>query len=1198
MKRINVDLRLLHFPEFRQFQTRKVTSSVPNLELDKKKLPKETAFMLGQVLDTYPDLKTLRTVHSRIISEDLRYNSSLGVKLMRAYASLKDVASARKVFDEIPERNVIIINVMIRSYVNNGFYREGIQVFGTMCICHVRPDHYTFPCVLKACSCSGNIVIGKKIHGSATKVGLSSTLFVGNGLVSMYGKCGFLSEARLVLDEMSRRDVVSWNSLVAGYAQNQRFDDALEVCREMESVKISHDAGTMASLLPAVSNTTIENVMYVKDMFFKMGKKSLVSWNVMIGVYMKNAMPVEAVELYSGMEADGFEPDAVSITSVLPACGDTSALSLGKKIHEYIERKKLIPNRLLENALIDMYAKCGCLDRARDVFENMKSRDVVTWTAMISAYGFSGRGCDAVALFSKMQDSGLVPDSIAFVTTLAACSHAGLLEEGRSCFKLMTDQYKITPRLEHLACMVDLLGRAGKVKEAYKFIQEMSMEPNERVWGALLGACRVHSNTDIGLLAADKLFQLAPEQSGYYVLLSNIYAKAGRWEEVTNIRNIMKRKGLKKNPGASNVEVNRIIHTFLVGDRSHPQSNEIYRELDVLVKKMKELGYVPDSESALHDVEEEDKETHLAVHSEKLAIVFALMNTEEDSNDAIRITKNLRICGDCHVAAKLISQITSREIIIRDTNRFHVFRFGVCSCASELRDRDRESERLEIVVVLPMIESVMAVRLSTGFCSSTALLQYRSAPSSEEGGNCFHYASRRVFQPQRLNHIDGSGFLKYNSDYLTRKHLRKNRTQATAEYVDSASDPGKQTGKSRYHPSEEIRASLPQNAGDSRLSPAETTRTIIEVNNKGTLMLTGSIGDGVHENILWPDIPYITDQNGNLYFQVKEDEDVMQSVTSENNYVQVIVGFDTMEMIKEMELMGLSDSDFETEDDESGEDDSEDTGEDEDEEEWVAVLEDEDEDDDDEDDDDDDSDSDESLGDWANLETMRSCHPMFFAKRMTEVASNDPVDWMDQPSAGLAIQGLLSHILVEDYSDIQKKLADSNSTSTNRNKDAENLEEKLADISKAGDEESDIDSSQGEKERTVVAFYKLEMIRIQLITAQGDQTEVEVEDVRKAQPDAIAHASAEIISRLEESGDKLTEALKSLCWRHNGIQAEEVKLIGIDSLGFDLRLCAGAKIESLRFAFSTRATSEENAEGQIRELLFPTTNQATQPKPK
>lgn len=362
-------------------------------------------------------------------------------------------------------------------------------------------------------------------------------------------------------------------------------------------------------------------------------------------------------------------------------------------------------------------------------------------------------------------------------------------------------------------------------------------------------------------------------------------------------------------------------------------------------------------------------------------------------------------------------------------------------------------------------------------------------------------------------------------------------------------------------------------------------------------MLTGSTGDGILENILWPDIPYITDQNGNLYFQVKEDEDVMQSVTSENNYVQVIVGFDTMEMIKEMELMGLSDSDFETEDDESGgEDDSEEDGDEgeDDEEEWVAVLEDEDEDEDDDEDDydDDDEDDDESLGDWAKLETMRSCHPMFFAKRMSEVAANDPVDWMDQPSAGLAIQGLLSHILVEDYSDIQQKLADIKSTSTKGDKNAENLEEKLEDTNKA---DSDDES---EKTRKVVAFYKLEMIRIQLITAQGDQTEVEVEDVRKAQPDAIAHASAGIIRRLEESGDKLAKALRSLCWRYYGIQAEEVKLIGLDSLGFDLRLCAGAKIESLRFAFSTRATSAEDAEGQMKELLFPTTNQSKPLEPK
>ncbi|TXG71069.1 hypothetical protein EZV62_006004 [Acer yangbiense] len=269
-----------------------------------------------------------------------------------------------------------------------------------------------------------------------------------------------------------------------------------------------------------------------------------------------------------------------------------------------------------------MYAKCGSLAEARAVFDGMQFRDAVSWTSMISAYGTGGKSCNAAALFSKMQNSGLCPDSIAFISVLSACSHSRLLEEGRYNFKLMTKRYKIIPRIEHFACLVDLLGRAGKVEEAYR------------------------------LLAVDHLFRLVPEQSGYYVLLSNIYAKAGRWDNVTTVRSIMKRKGLKKMPGAINVEINDRVYTFLVGDQSHAQSKKIYEELDVLVGKMKEAGYVPETDLALHNVEEEDKEYHIAVHSEKLAIVFAILNTKPGT--PIRVTKNLRICGDCHIAAKLI----------------------------------------------------------------------------------------------------------------------------------------------------------------------------------------------------------------------------------------------------------------------------------------------------------------------------------------------------------------------------------------------------------------------------------------------------------------------------------------------------------------------------------------------------------------
>ncbi|WMV20652.1 hypothetical protein MTR67_014037 [Solanum verrucosum] len=634
----------------------------------------------SRILDRLPDIKTLKKIHSKIIFDPgLCNNTSLAIKLMRAYAACGQPNVTRQLFDKIPERNAAVYNVMIRSYVNNKYYKDAIFMYKDMCKRDVSPDNYTFPCVLKACFGSDNLRAGLQIHCAVGKRGLDSDLFIGNCLVAMYGKCGCLVEARQVLNEMPKRDVVSWNSMVVGYAQNGRFDDALEVCKEMNVLGYEPNAGTMASLLPAVSNTSIENVLFVKDIFMSLDKKDLVPWNVMIAVYVKNYMPNEAVELYLQMETCGIEPDAITFASILPACGDLSAVSLGRRIHEFIETKGLRPNLSLENALVDMYARCGCLTEARKMFEGMKFRDVVSWTSLISAYGKSGQGRDGVALFSQMLESGLQPDSIAFVSILSACSHAGLLLEGEHYYKLMTDKYKIVPRLEHYACMVDLKGRAGHINEAFNFIKHMPIEANERIWGALLGACRVYNDMDICLVAADNLFELAPKQSGYYVLLSNIYAKAGRWKDVTTVRSIMKGKGIKKMPGVSNVELNNMVHTFLAGDTSHPQSKEIYEELDILIGKMKEEGYVPETDSALHDVEEEDKENHLVVHSEKLAIVFAIMNTSHGT--PIKITKNLRVCGDCHIAAKLISKITQRLIVVRDTNRYHHFQNGVCSCS-------------------------------------------------------------------------------------------------------------------------------------------------------------------------------------------------------------------------------------------------------------------------------------------------------------------------------------------------------------------------------------------------------------------------------------------------------------------------------------------------------------------------------------
>nr|XP_043611257.1 putative pentatricopeptide repeat-containing protein At3g49142 [Erigeron canadensis] len=635
-----------------------------------------------KILDKYPNIKLLKKIHSRlIIHQNLASASHVVLKLMKAYSECGQIKTTHQLFDEMPQKDVIFFNVLIRSYVNNKLYNNALFVYKSMFDFDVTPDHFTLPQVLKACSASANLPVGLQTHVGVFKKGLDSNVFVGNGLITMYGKCGWLDYSQKVFDEMGCRDVVSWNSLVAAYAQNGFFDDALDVCRVMmeEGCGLRPNAGTMASLSPAVTSSTfVENVVLMKEMFVKYTRESLVSWNVMIAVYVSNSMPKDAVNLYLEMESYGVESDSITVASVLPACGDLSALSLGRKIHEYVKRKRLVPNLMVENALIDMYAKCGSLDDARKVFDVMITRDVVTWTSMVSAYGMAGDGQSAVSMFLDMQDSGVTPDSISFVPVLSACSHAGLLDQGKQFFKIMTDEYRMVPRLEHLACLVDLLGRSGRINEAYEFIRNMEVKPNDRIWGALLSACKVHSNMDIGLVAADHLFQLVPEQAGYYVLLSNIYAKAGRWKDVATIRSLMRDKGVKKEPGVSNVELHNQVHTFLAGDQSHPQSKEIYKELDVLVGKMKEIGYVPKTDSALHDIEEEDKGNHLAVHSEKLAIVFVIINTERFT--PIRITKNLRVCEDCHIAVKFISKIVKRKIIVRDANRFHHFKDGVCSC--------------------------------------------------------------------------------------------------------------------------------------------------------------------------------------------------------------------------------------------------------------------------------------------------------------------------------------------------------------------------------------------------------------------------------------------------------------------------------------------------------------------------------------
>ncbi|KAJ8438600.1 hypothetical protein Cgig2_010384 [Carnegiea gigantea] len=398
--------------------------------------------------------------------------------------------------------------------------------------------------------------------------------------------------------------------------------------------------------------------------------------------YTQNGFASRALDLFDQMMLENSEvkPNWVTIVSILPACAHSAALDRGKRIHEICRHNGLDSHSSVQTALIGMYAKCGSLADAKQCFDKISpgNRGLVAWNNMITAYASHGRGRECVLAFQDMEASGVQPDAITFTALLSGCSHSGLADVGLSYFYSMKNQYSVVPRLEHYACVVDLLSRVGQLVEAKETIDQMPMQPGPSVWGALLAASHRCRNLQIAEIAAKQLFVLEPENTGNYVLLSNMYAEAGKWEEVNNLRVFLKGHGMRKSPGCSWIEINGNAHLFIGGDTAHPQAREIYKLLEELPEKIKTIGYTPNTSFSLHDISEEEKMLSLTTHSEKLAIAFGILNTR--TGQVLRVTKNLRICGDCHTFAKFVSDIYKREIIVRDVNRFHHFQDGFCSC--------------------------------------------------------------------------------------------------------------------------------------------------------------------------------------------------------------------------------------------------------------------------------------------------------------------------------------------------------------------------------------------------------------------------------------------------------------------------------------------------------------------------------------
>ncbi|RDX86470.1 Pentatricopeptide repeat-containing protein DOT4, chloroplastic, partial [Mucuna pruriens] len=625
------------------------------------------------------------------------YNTVVN-SLISAYFKSGGVDSAHNLFDELGDRDVVSWNSMISGCVMNGFSHTGLEFFVQMLILRVGVDLATLVNALVACANVGSLSLGRAIHGHGVKACFSREVLFNNTLLDMYSKCGNLNDAIQAFEKMGQTTVVSWTSLIAAYVREGLYDDAIRLFYEMESKGVSPDVYSMTSVLHAcacsnlldkgrdvhnyfrknnvVLNLSVSNALM--DMYAKCGSmeeaylvfsqipvKDIVSWNTMIGGYSKNSLPNEALKLFAEMQ-EASRPDGITMACVLPACGSLAALEIGRGIHGCIFRNGYSSNLHVANALIDMYAKCGSLDHARLLFDMIPEKDLITWTVMIAGYGMHGFGNEAIATFQKMRIAGIKPDEITFTSILYACSHSGLLNEGWELFNFMISEYNMEPKLEHYACMVDLLARTGNLWKAYKFIETIPIKADATIWGALLCGCRIHHEVELAEKVAEHVFELEPEKV------------AEKWEEVKKLRERIGKRGLKNSPGCSWIEVQGKFTIFVSTDTAHPQAKRIVSLLNNLRIKMKSAGYSPKMRYALINADDMEKEVALCGHSEKLAMAFGILNLPPGRT--IRVTKNLRVCSDCHQMAKFMSKTASREIILRDSNRFHHFKDGFCSC--------------------------------------------------------------------------------------------------------------------------------------------------------------------------------------------------------------------------------------------------------------------------------------------------------------------------------------------------------------------------------------------------------------------------------------------------------------------------------------------------------------------------------------
>ncbi|XP_052183575.1 pentatricopeptide repeat-containing protein At3g24000, mitochondrial-like [Diospyros lotus] len=656
------------------------------------------------------DLGAGRVVHAMAIKIGCEFDEFVSSNLVDMYSKCGLVDEALKIFTRMRDPDIVAWTAMISCLDQQGQKPEAAKLFGLMRNFGVSPNQFTLSSLVSAATDLDQRYC-ESIHACVYKYGFESDSSVSNALITMYMKIGNVHKGFHIFDALGSRDIISWNALLSGFHDDETCDQGLQIFKQMLVEGFKPNMYTFISILRCCSS--LRNVNFgkqvhahiIKEMFDenafigtalidvytkcrfledaqvkfnKLNERDLFTWTTIISGYAQTDQGEKAIQCFSQMQKDGVKPNEFTLASCLRGCAGTTSLENGRQLHSLAIKAGRSSDTFVASAIVDMYGKCGCIEDAETFFNGLNSRDTVAWNTIIFGYSQHGHGDKALEAFNIMLEEGFVPDGVTFLGILSACSHMGLIEEGKKLFNSMTEVYGIVPSIEHYACMIDILGRAGKFYELESFIQQMKLTPNALIWETVLGACYIHGNEEFGERAANELFKLEPRIHSNYILLSNIFAAKGSWVDVARVRALMSSQGVKKEPACSWVEVDTQFHVFLSQDGSHPKIHEIHQKLEELGQKLTSVGYIPKTRYVLHNVTDREKVGNLLYHSERLALGFALISST--SSKTIRIFKNLRICGDCHDFMKIVSEFINQEIIIRDIKRFHHFRNGTCSC--------------------------------------------------------------------------------------------------------------------------------------------------------------------------------------------------------------------------------------------------------------------------------------------------------------------------------------------------------------------------------------------------------------------------------------------------------------------------------------------------------------------------------------